>query len=173
MRRDTNGLGKVAPTRPASDLCFVVAEIEEAAAAEADILAVSATKRSQRSRLLVAMGSSRASRFCWRHQPQFGSIAPPRYDLSRAEPSSVALRKEISGEGANNSAANDDDICLLRRGRRVSMRVNGCGHWKSPCLEPTLGIPGRMRNRSFCLAAENSGLAPCIEILCAVSYFAA
>ena len=68
------------------------------------------------------MGSSRASRFCWRHQPQLRlDCSAPMRPFSTRATDNAALGQVVGGEDTDDPAADHDDVGT---GRRVGRRLD-------------------------------------------------
>ena len=99
---DAEGAGEVAPAGPTGDLGLVVGQVEKGPWRKPRLSPISAHLVPERG-LVVAMGSSWASRFCWRTQPQLRSTARRRSGPSRRRPSPAA-GEVIGGRGADDAA---------------------------------------------------------------------
>ncbi len=80
----------------------------------------------------MASGSSRRSRCCWRHQPQFRLVcSPPTAPLSSRATEWPSLGEVIGGGTAGHAGANHDDIDRRRQLVVTHDRLNGYGHGAS------------------------------------------
>jgi hypothetical protein len=94
------------------NLGLVIAEVQQAAAVKARVLAAESTANcSHRSRLLLAIGSSRASRFCCRHQPQLRlDCSAPIRPFSTSTTETRRLGQVVGGEHTDDAPADHHDI---------------------------------------------------------------